>query len=235
MVDLSRCAGAAPGTLVTILAHEYSHHMICIRPGIDAADEHLADLLPVWYGFGIFSANIAFSYETSGAQVGPMAWHSWTVRKHLTRSVVDSFDTAVRFLESSRLGFWGTAPRRGARGKRGCRLQWSSRHVHPGVSRPRRSSIVSTSSGPGRSSGSQPRSTWRVVPGTNPKRWISGMRLLRSRCGQVPPSDQPTGSARIPRGIHSGSKSASFVYPPTAGTIPLNPGRPWGSRSPQET
>jgi hypothetical protein len=148
LIDLARFVGAPPGSLVTILAHEYSHHLIREHAGIDTADEHLADLLPVLYGFGIFSANSAFSYETRGEQAGIMAWHGWSVRKlgylsgeefafalavtstwkresarqiarHLGDSVAPSFRKATAFLESERLAIWDMAPRKGARGELG--------------------------------------------------------------------------------------------------------------------
>jgi hypothetical protein len=55
-----------PMALVAVLAHELGH-IILLRPGLvarDAADmEPLNDLLTVFLGFGIFTANSAFRFE----------------------------------------------------------------------------------------------------------------------------------------------------------------------------
>ena len=53
-------------TLVAVLAHELGH-VILLRPGlVDRKDpdmEPLNDLLTVFLGFGIFTANAAFRFE----------------------------------------------------------------------------------------------------------------------------------------------------------------------------
>lgn len=55
-----------PATLVAVLAHEIGH-IILLRPGLIERDdpdvEPLTDLLTVFLGFGIFSANSAFFFE----------------------------------------------------------------------------------------------------------------------------------------------------------------------------
>jgi len=55
-----------PTGLVAVLAHEIGH-IILLRPGLVSRDdpdmEALTDLLTVFLGFGIFSANSAFSFE----------------------------------------------------------------------------------------------------------------------------------------------------------------------------
>jgi hypothetical protein len=55
-----------PMTLVAVIAHELGH-IILLRPGlVDRAEpdmEPLTDLLTVFLGFGIFTANAAFRFE----------------------------------------------------------------------------------------------------------------------------------------------------------------------------
>jgi len=144
-IDLERLSGAPADALVTVIAHEYAHHALAHLPPRERSDEELADLLPVLFGFGLFSANSAFVYQTSGAQVGMMAWHSartstlgylgeevlaftqaivtsWKqedqgpVRKSLKGSIRGVFSDTLRFLRANRLTYWEGAPGASERG-----------------------------------------------------------------------------------------------------------------------
>lgn len=69
-----------PATLVAVLAHEIGH-VILLRPGLiqrgDPDMEPLTDLLTVFVGFGIFSANSAFYFE----QRTHYDSHGWSARR----------------------------------------------------------------------------------------------------------------------------------------------------------
>ncbi len=135
LVDLERFAGQSPETLVAVLAHEYSHHLLMKDGAQDEQGEEMADLLPVLYGFGVAAANSAFTYFTSGEQVGYMAWHSWraarfgylredtlafalgvtvawkaersrAIQGALGPAVQDCFRKTLRFLGSRRFTWW---------------------------------------------------------------------------------------------------------------------------------
>jgi hypothetical protein len=134
-IDLESFAGASPAVLVFTLAHEYAHHLLHSRPGIDLNDEELADYLPVLFGFGVFGANSAFTYETYGRWAGYMTPHrdraarlgyvneevlafaaaivsAWRkekprpIRSNLKTSVDGYFSKSLRFLATNRVTFW---------------------------------------------------------------------------------------------------------------------------------
>jgi hypothetical protein len=81
VVNLGTFQIKAAESLLATLAHEFSHHVISTLPGIDPGDEEMADLLPLLYGFGIFTVNAALEYQTDGWLEGGMAWHSWSVNR----------------------------------------------------------------------------------------------------------------------------------------------------------
>jgi hypothetical protein len=69
----------APGRLVAVIAHELAHvHLIADNrlSGLDDDHEPLADLLTVFFGLGVFTANAAFhfSHWQEGLQAG------WSMR-----------------------------------------------------------------------------------------------------------------------------------------------------------
>jgi hypothetical protein len=55
--------------LIAVAAHEFCHELLLGRGGVPGADgkdhEPLTDLLTVFTGFGVFTANAAFSFESS--------------------------------------------------------------------------------------------------------------------------------------------------------------------------
>lgn len=69
-----------PMSLVAVLAHELSH-IILLRPGLvdrsDADMEPLTDLLTVFLGFGIFTANSTFRFE----QHSDSTSQGWSARR----------------------------------------------------------------------------------------------------------------------------------------------------------
>ncbi len=138
LVDLASFVGASPEALVAVLAHEYSHHLLRATAREDEHAEELADLLPVLFGFGIMSANSAFTYRTGGEQVGFLAYHSWqagrlgylredtlafalavtaawkgeepaAISACLGPAVHDCFRKTMRFLTSRRFTWWQPA------------------------------------------------------------------------------------------------------------------------------
>jgi hypothetical protein len=69
-----------PEALVAVLCHELGH-VILLRPGLVAREdpdmEPLTDLLTVFLGFGVFTANAAFRFE----QHSDYATQGWSVRR----------------------------------------------------------------------------------------------------------------------------------------------------------
>ncbi|HEV7646778.1 MAG TPA: hypothetical protein VGP26_01330 [Actinophytocola sp.] len=66
VIGVDRAAVDHPARLVATIAHELAHHRLHERGlGEDRADhEPLADLLTVYLGLGVFTANAAFEYRT---------------------------------------------------------------------------------------------------------------------------------------------------------------------------
>lgn len=65
VIALDRAESADPAHLTAIIAHELCHVRLLAENRIDTSrpdNERLTDLLTVYFGFGIFSANAAFSY-----------------------------------------------------------------------------------------------------------------------------------------------------------------------------
>lgn len=50
-----------PGSMIAILAHEFSHIKLLGEKRLDVNDEYLTDLTPVVFGLGIFNANASFT------------------------------------------------------------------------------------------------------------------------------------------------------------------------------
>jgi hypothetical protein len=80
-IRVARAQTQTPMSLVKTLAHEIAHEILFgggLLTGDELDQESLTDLLPVYLGLGIFSANstVQENYQTSG-----LAW-SWKISRH---------------------------------------------------------------------------------------------------------------------------------------------------------
>ncbi|MBN2737153.1 MAG: hypothetical protein JXR70_09250 [Spirochaetales bacterium] len=76
-IDIEISLFKEPLSLVSTLAHELSHFKLLGEKRISNNDEELTDLLPVFFGLGIFSANSVIVYK----KFQSLSTHGWSLSK----------------------------------------------------------------------------------------------------------------------------------------------------------
>lgn len=113
-----------PVALIATIAHELAHIKLLGENRIEANDEFLTDLIPIFYGFGIFNANSIFQYQqdSSGWRTSSQGYLNETMygfalakfslyrndddyewSKYLTPTIKEEFERSMIYIKENKL------------------------------------------------------------------------------------------------------------------------------------